>query len=389
MENTSPCPVCGAIEAEDLPTLHAFRSVTSGGTIINAPLKKMQCLSCGLGRQGSTFMGDKSDFYRDRYGLYHMRPGTLRSEIARYDAMASWIFAELDEYLPASVLDIGCGAGFLLDALRRARPGLCCAGVDPSSENSESARAKGFTVITGSVPGAETYFTIAPDLVLTANVVSHVADPIGFLAALSNTVVDTGRVIVYGHNGDAAGADLLWADIDYSFCRQHLISIAAKVGLQHVNPNMKSPPPGQEDKYVLVFKKAAAPSSASLSTVDREHLLEDRRRYFNAWQHLGHRLSSLNAEARTIFNFGASFWSMTLAAYCPEYWGRVHACVVDTDDGSSGVFLGKPLVTTERMAADAGKPIIVLGTNPTTHRTLAERLSKFGDVIAWNDLIAR
>jgi 2-polyprenyl-3-methyl-5-hydroxy-6-metoxy-1,4-benzoquinol methylase len=386
MELTSPCPVCGAVEVELLPPPHPFRSVTSGGTIIKAPLKKTQCLSCGLGRQGSRSVGNKTEFYRNQYGLYHKRAGTRETELARYDSVANWILAELGEFAPTSVLDVGCGAGFLLEALRKARPGLLCAGIEPSSENSESARRKGLTVVTGSVPGDESLFTTAADMVLASNVISHVVDPIAFLAALSDTIVTAGRVVIYGHNGDTAGADLLFADIDFSFCRENLVSIAAKVGLEHVNLDMKAPPHGQEDKYVLVFKNADAPSASSLSAAERDRLLEDRRRYFDAWRQLARRLSSIDAGSRPVFNFGASFWSMLLAAYCPEYWGRVNACVVD--DGS-GEFLLKPIIGTDTLDGSAGRPIIVLGTNPATQPQLGERLSNFGEVIAWNDLIKR
>ena len=379
-----PCPVCGSREAEELPPPHPFRSATSGLTLLKAPLKRMQCLSCGLGRNGGQALGSKTAFYRENYGLYHHRPGTAASETERYDAMAVWMLSELGEFKPASVLDFGCGGGLLLDALRRARPTLLCAGLDPSITNTEAARARGFTVATGSVPGIEDLFEGSCDLAVASNVISHILDPRAFLAAMLSTIAPGGRLLIYGHNGDAAGADLLWTDIEYSLCREHLVSIAAKVGLEHINPQMAEPPPGQSDKYVLVFKQSdAQPAAAALSQERRDALLEERRSYFAAWQELARRLAQVNSQP-PLLNFGASFWSATLAIYCPQYWGRVEACVVD--DGDPGEFFDKPVMSTDSIEPGS---TIVLGTNPATHQVLAKRLSRLGNVVAWDDLIKR
>jgi len=89
--------------------------------------------------------------------------------------------------------------------MRKVGLGSSYAGVDPSTENTESARAKDLTVLTGPVPGAEAYFASTADLTLTANVISHVPEPIAFLESLAAMTVDTGRVMIYGHNGDEAG----------------------------------------------------------------------------------------------------------------------------------------------------------------------------------------
>ena len=85
-------------------------------------------------------------------------------------------------------------------------------------------------------------------------------------------------------------------------------------------------------------------------------------------------------------NFGASFWSMLLAAYCPEYWNKVEACVVDEESG--GLFLGKPVIATETISSEA-KPLIFLGVNPATQDSLALRLAGYGQVVRWNDLVTR
>ena len=284
--------------------------------------------------------------------------------------------------------DVGCSAGLLLEALLRVPPYVLRAGIGPSTENGEAARQKGLTVVTGSLPGVEHLFLQTADMAVTANVISHVADPIAFLGAMAKTIHSEGRIVIYGHDGIQPSADLLWADIGFSFCREHLITIAAKVGLEHINSQMKRPPAGQEDKYVLVFKKSDNPHAALLSAAEVSRLNSGRHQYFQAWRELAGQLARLGNSGRSILNFGASFWSILLAGYCPDYWSKVKGCVVD-DEADTDVFLGKPLIPTSRIGEVGQNPIIVLGANPSSHAFLRSRLSSYGEVIGWDGPISR
>ena len=220
--NLASCPVCGSEKGELLRPPHPTRSVTSGGIIVEIPLQKIQCPDCGVLRQRPHQEEAKIEFYRDKYELYHQRPGTSESELARYTAIADWIFAELSPFTPQTVLDVGCGGGFLLDALMRNHPTAVYAGIDPSIQNSALARARGFSVVTGFTPGTspphERY-----DLVLASHVISHVADPLSFLSALVNMIAEYGRVVIFSHDGRDPGADHLFADVEFSFCREILV----------------------------------------------------------------------------------------------------------------------------------------------------------------------
>ena len=382
----APCPVCGSAEGEALSPPHPSRSVTSGGIILAAPLRKVQCLECGLLRQHLLPEAIKTELYRDKYAMYHQRPGTSDSESARYAAMAEWIFAELAPFRPSTVLDVGCGGGLLLEALRRVHASAEYEGIDPSVENSALARTRGFLVATGFTPGA-----VPPrdryDLVITSNVMSHIADPTEFLRALASMTAPDGRVVIFSHDGCEPGADLLFSDVEFSFCREHIGVIASKAGLELLEGHGIPRPSGQLDKHVLSFQHSRSPARVALpGAAQRDRLLEGRRQYFKAWPQLADRLAN---EARNapgpVLNFGASFWSMILATYCPDYWERVEACVVD--DGS-GTFLGKPVIATKDVARHP-QPLIVLGANPSSQAMLAQHLSGHGKVVVWNDLITR
>jgi SAM-dependent methyltransferase len=380
----APCPVCGAVTGEALKPPHPTRSVTSGGIVLSTPLQKIQCLDCGVLRQRPHEQELKNAFYRDQYASYHQRVGTSQSELVRYDDIAKWILAELRPFRPQSVLDVGCAGGFLLDALRKNHPGAAYEGIDPSVQNSELARARGFIVSTGFVPG-----TNPPrnryDLVLASHVISHIVDPILFIAAMANMMNEGGRLVIYAHDGSEPGADSLFADIEFSFSREHVGALGAKVGLELLTGSQTSRPAGQADKHVLVFQRnASASAPLSLDAERRTKLLTGRSDYFAAWRELAARLAKHVENAHSpVFNFGASFWSILLAAYCPEYWERVDACIVDA---GTGMFFGKSILASSSIARKPA-PLIVLGVNPASQSFIAQRLRDFGEVVIWSDMI--
>jgi SAM-dependent methyltransferase len=380
------CPVCNSSNIEPLVPPHPTQSITSGGFIVKAPLRKTQCLDCGLASQQPHPESFKGELYQNRYALYHQRPGTSASEKSRYASMADWIFAELGAHSSRSLLDVGCAGGLLLEALRNARPELEYAGIEPSLENGELARERGFSVTTGFIPE-----TKPPkpqyDIVLTSNVVSHITDPVSFLRAMALMTASEGRVVVYSHDGVEPSADLLWTDIEFSFCREHLGALAAKAGLELLHSKGFKTPLGQEDKHVLVFQRSGNPAPVPrLSDEHRQALLNGRRAYFAAWRQLARLLAS-KAESYSgpVMNFGASFWSMSLSAYCPDYWQRVKACVVDS---GGSTFLDKPVILTKELPG-LPRPLIVLGTNPAAQESLKKRLASQAEVISWHDLIKR
>lgn len=382
----SICPVCGSSEAVILPSPHPGQSITTSGVLLALPLRKLHCTGCGLLRQSSAILPTKNDLYRESYALYYRRPGTVASETARYTAMAAWIRAAVGDFEPSSVLDVGCGAGLLLGAMRTIWPTAKYAGIEPSIENSSEARSLGFSVTTGLVPELDMPLE-SHQLVVATNVIQHIAEPVEFLRALSGMAKPKGRIVLLCPDGSEPGADHLWADQEFSFCRSHLIALGAKSGMQEVTSGNTQAPQGMDDKQIVVFERSSSPTPARmLGAPEREALLRRRGDYFMAWQRLATRLDErIGVASSPVLNFGASMWSMLLMAYCPAYWAHVEACIVD---GADGHFLEKPVIRTDRLAAHP-RPLVVLGTNPASHDALARRLSALGEIVIWNDLIER
>lgn len=117
------------------------------------------------------------------------------------EPVASWYYGqrrlEMVDLLPArttAVLDVGCGEGAFLDALRERRPDLRLAGIEPVETAGAAARRRGLHVVSGSfpddVPDGEAF-----DCIVFNDVLEHVVDPWDALRAAREVLGDGGCVV--------------------------------------------------------------------------------------------------------------------------------------------------------------------------------------------------
>ena len=96
---------------------------------------------------------------------------------------ADQILAGLGGWQPVSVCEVGCGVGAVLDSLHQRLPAATFVGYDIAPEAIEAARAREDDRLSFRLadPGGDddTF-----DLMLIVDVIEHVADPIGFMAAV-------------------------------------------------------------------------------------------------------------------------------------------------------------------------------------------------------------
>jgi SAM-dependent methyltransferase len=100
---------------------------------------------------------------------------------------------ELDGRTDATILDVGCGAGGMLEPLSRYGQ---VTGIDPSDELVEVCHGRGFTnVELGSID----QLPVAPDsvdLITLFDVIEHIADDVGALRECRRALVPGGRVFI-------------------------------------------------------------------------------------------------------------------------------------------------------------------------------------------------
>ena len=108
------------------------------------------------------------------YGARHPRWHEADAE-AKADAVVQLV--ERSGQIPASVLDVGCGPGFVMDALAVRWPGVERTGVEPSPLESERPN-----IYRGTL---EDHRGLRADLVCALDVMEHTDDDVAFLRALA------------------------------------------------------------------------------------------------------------------------------------------------------------------------------------------------------------
>mgnify|MGYP000957833765 CR=1 FL=1 len=185
------CRCCGAADLERVLDLGrqpaANEYVREPVAPTRYPLELFVCRRCWHNQLGVVV--DPDAMFR-HYLYVSGTSRTLRDHFAAFarDAVGR------GEALPARVLDLACNDGTLLAAFK-AR-GCEVVGVDPAANLVRLARDRGLDVVEGYWPAARGAVGGPFDLVTAANVLAHVADPAGFLAAMLDVLAPGGTAVV-------------------------------------------------------------------------------------------------------------------------------------------------------------------------------------------------
>lgn len=384
------CQVCGSNEWLNLPNPVEGRGVTTAGRIVNESLGKAQCADCGfVQRVFARFLGD-TDYYEQDYAKYYDRPGTTQFHIARYRVLAEWMTSIVSPLSASRILDVGCGQGWAMEAMKTFYPEADIEGLEPSTFNSKVAREKGFVVYEARVGKAalpETKY----DLVYSNNVIQHVTNAREFIESLREMVSDDGAIVITCPDGSVPNIEILWCDQNFSFLPEHLMRLCKDIGFPTIDwfasPPSPSVPPAQM-LFLAKDPKVHARRNGMVIPVARpEKVYQSKCDYLNSFRRTDDYICSRTEGCPRVFNFGASYWSSILAAYCPRYWQRVSACIVENTDIVEPAFLDKRV-----LQLDAIKPTdrdgIVFGTSPATHKALSERYSTtWKNVVSWDQFL--
>ena len=384
MEN---CQICGSTNWLLLPDPNKNQSVTTTGRIVNRPLGKSQCVKCGfVQRTRENFLG-LSDYYEQDYANYYNRPGTEEFHKNRYSTIVDWMCQFIvPEFTFKTVLDVGCGQGWAMEAFLNKYPEIKITGIEPSTYNVDIARSKGLEVKTGKLEQMQS--DVKFDLIFSNNVIQHVNDAKAFLFDLKDKLSDNGIIIVTCPDGSKPNIELLWADQNYSFLPIHLLNLGEDLGFEIFNlaqsSESSSLPPSQLILLTnnLLFKNRFVNSKLS-SFESIEKVFKQRVDYLESFEKIDEFLFTSVLNEKNVFNFGASYWTSVLAAYCPEYWNLVEACVIDRNNEYKD-FLGKKIFD---LNAIPPKSIIVLGITPSSHKLLKSFYKDNYKVICWDQFI--
>lgn len=357
--------------------------MTTAGRFVDATLGKAQCQTCGAIQKVYERRLADTDFYEKAY-TYYSRPGSEKFDQVRYEALANWIVSAVPGLSPHRILDIGCGRGWTISALREKLPDAgFFVGLEPTLDAVALAQASGLDVRQGRLGGPELQGEKF-DLIYSNNVLQHTTDPVAFLEAQILLLADGGTIVLSCPDGSVPSVELMMADQNFSFAPRHLAAVCAKAGLS-VEKWLPCPGGPLRHEQLVVLKRLQDPTNSVRANFPQD-MAEPSAfiRYLDAWNSVDDFFCREISGKRRVFNFGGGLWSYVLAAYCPQYWKTVKHCLVD---GFSGVCIDKQVIPTDQVELGPDD-IVILGTNPYAQAHLIQRFASQGiRAVSWNHLI--
>ena len=177
----SRCRLCHAGDVEIAFQLHGaprwnHRLLKPAEVAIDHPidLSIERCCSCGFVSLPASLA---DDYYDDYVNVPSLSPQARAFQYAQASD-----FVEHFGLAGCKVLEVGCGDGFFLDALRQA--GAVCHGIEPSGTQRAIACARGLDVESGVLSGRRVLQSAPFDAFVTRQVFEHVADMRDFLLTI-------------------------------------------------------------------------------------------------------------------------------------------------------------------------------------------------------------
>jgi SAM-dependent methyltransferase len=376
------CLLCGADDWRRLLDIRPDRSVRTDGGIVAQPLSKLHCGACGLAiRHGQE--EDPAALYADDYQLYGNRPNADQFDPGRYRNLVSLVPGLWGgSQPPKRVLEAGCGDGGLAHAMQLHWPRSRLFGVEPAVAAVARGRAQGFPVVEGMIGHAVPAEVAdgAFDLIYSIHVIEHTPDPSGFLRDLSALLAPGGRIVITCPDGATPHAELIHPDHLFSMTRTHLAGFARRAGLTVLAQGDCPGGAGAEFSQFLVCAPWPVVEWRLLpDDPGADALFEARQAYLGQWRRLEETLTAGLTGDTPLYCFGAGGWAANIAAYCPDLWATVQACVMD--GGADQMAQGKRVLAYEGLD---GPRQFLAAVNPAIQSQIAARLEADGHrVIPW------
>lgn len=233
------CDLCGNTAIKIMLNKLLPRSIFSDNKIVPIALRKIECASCGLVRDGHDFDAESLNrLYQFEYTLninsdeYHFL--TREGAIPRSKLFFDWIWGNLDirkaEHFQ-KVLEIGCGSGHLLERMQSSMPHAQCFATEFSETAQKIAIEKGCKVTIG---GIEQVSESEIDFVYAVGVLEHVPHPGNFLKAIRERLSSNGTLVLIQPTQDIPSSDVYFSDHLHHFGTDHLSMYAQKIGFTEI-----------------------------------------------------------------------------------------------------------------------------------------------------------
>jgi SAM-dependent methyltransferase len=202
--------------------------------IVDHNLKKYVCNRCGLVRSGHSFHGQSlENFYAHDYTL-SLHPEhyfyTTQGPISRSKMLFDWMVSAMGPHRwkgARRCLEIGAGAGMLMQEFVKHFPDVNFEGIELSAEATALAKKNGLSVYQSLLSDFDHRDY---DIIYSINVIEHVASPTEFLKQIHNHLNPGGWLFLCQPTQDVQSYDLFFFDHLYHFGTEHLRQYARKCG---------------------------------------------------------------------------------------------------------------------------------------------------------------
>ena len=100
-----------------------------------------------------------------------------RTDLPRIDTRLATVLEEVVRLRPASLLDVACGYGAFLSAVRGRLPGTTLSGCDIVQDGVDATRALGIDAVVANVEKGLPYDDESFDCIFFGEVIEHLVDP--------------------------------------------------------------------------------------------------------------------------------------------------------------------------------------------------------------------
>lgn len=267
------CPGCGGEESDAIFTKNGFPIVA--------------CTACSSLFANPRPSGEQlAEFYRDsvsaRYWAKTFFPAVAearRQQIFRPRAQRVLELASEHGGDVNTVTDVGAGVGLFLQELGRLKPSVRLRAVEPGRDAAEDCRAKNLETYEGFAGEAaeNEIWAGGADLVVSFEVIEHLADPLDFLCALRALARPGGLILVSGLCGDGFDIQLL-GEHSKAVAPPHHLTFLSQKGVRTLCQRAELEvllfeTPGQLD--VEIVEKALKADDDLVTDPDLRHLLLD------------------------------------------------------------------------------------------------------------------
>lgn len=261
------CDLCGSQSARIILDKPLRRAMRGDNQIVNQSLRKLECTTCGLVRDGNTYtteslIGLYANDYTPNTNGQEDHFLTRNGPIPRSKVLYDWIWQHLGQQrreLIRNVLEIGCGAGHLLQRIQAGLPGAQCLGTEFNNSARKIAIRNGCRVITG---GIEQIPGDSFDLIYAVTVIEHVPEPGKFLNQIRELLSDSGLLVLAQPTQDVPSSDLYFVEHLHHFGTDHLGMYARRIGFAE---QVKAVGHALIPNFSLHVWEKAEPSSEAMS----------------------------------------------------------------------------------------------------------------------------